>query len=141
MGRFLILFLFLAGCAPTPLRWSPPSGKTKPNAEATPVPTAFPRPGVDTWFERLQTKIFNPQCVRCHNTQHPKGDVDLSSYEKIMDRLGLVIPNDPDNSQMYQVIAAEQMPPRDPLSEDDKALIFKWIEAGAPKEVTTEDQH
>jgi hypothetical protein len=142
MSRFVFLFFLMVGCSqPSSLRWTPPGdpslgpqttplGSPKPTAEPTPTPTPHPE---NEWFARLQTSIFNPKCVQCHQPGHERGNIDLTSYESIMKVRGLVIPKDPDNSILFIAVAAEEMPPRTPLGDEDKIAIYKWILAGAPK--------
>jgi hypothetical protein len=106
-----------------------PSPKPAPTAEPS------PNPKIDKWFERLQVTVLGPKCATCHQPPRPKHGIDLTTYETVMSVKGLVVPNNPEKSLLYQIVAADEMPPRNPLDAEAKSKIFKWIAAGAPKEV------
>jgi len=122
----------LAACSPGGLKFRDPTVK---GTNVKPTPT--PKPGVDEWFNRLHAKILAPKCVACHKPPAPKGGVDLSTYESIMALEGLVVPKEPENSALYTIVQDNMMPPRplDVLTNEEKESLFKWILAGAPKEV------
>lgn len=137
----LIMFaaVFFSCSGPGGLKFRDPQKGVVTEAKPTPepVPTATPTPGMDPWFNRLYTNIFQPKCLACHKGANPSGGVNLTTYEAIMALDGLVIPNEPDISGLYMAVQGNQMPPRplDSLTADEKESIFKWISAGAPFEV------
>ncbi|MBM3828989.1 MAG: hypothetical protein FJ406_00435 [Verrucomicrobia bacterium] len=80
--------------------------------------------------------LFKNQCLKCHNSDKPKADVDLSTYGALM-RGGssgsIVTGGDPDGSVLYKVTthAAEPtMPPKNKLADKELDLIKKWIAGG-----------
>lgn len=80
--------------------------------------------------------LFKNQCLKCHGSDKPKADVDLSTYGALL-RGGssgvIVAGGDPDGSILYKVTthAAEPtMPPKNKLADKELDLIKKWIAGG-----------
>ena len=71
--------------------------------------------------------VFTTNCSTCHEW--------ASSYGTIVDP-ARIVPGKPDESPVWLAISEEIMPPTGPLSEDEKALVRAWIEAGAPEPST-----
>ena len=73
--------------------------------------------------------LFKNQCLKCHSSDKPKADVDLSTYGATMKggSSGLIIAGgDPDGSILYKVVthAAEPtMPPKNKLADKELDLI------------------
>ncbi|HEX4924888.1 MAG TPA: c-type cytochrome domain-containing protein [Bdellovibrionales bacterium] len=136
-----LLSLAVACGSPTGLKFrdpnAPNNNKPQNTPTPTPVPTATPTPGHDPWYARLNDKILKPKCLDCHKQPQPKADLDLSTYEKLVGTEGLIVKGDPESSNLYLVLETNEMPPRpnDPLTQAEKDEIYKWIKAGAPKEV------
>ena len=80
--------------------------------------------------------LFKNQCLKCHSSDKPKADVDLSTYGAVMKggSSGLIVTGgDPDSSILYKVTthAAEPtMPPKNKLADKELDLIKKWIAGG-----------
>jgi mono/diheme cytochrome c family protein len=80
--------------------------------------------------------LFKNQCLKCHNADKPKADLDLSTYGGTMKggSSGLIVTGgDPDGSSLYKVVthAAEPtMPPKSKLADKEIDLIKKWIAGG-----------
>lgn len=80
--------------------------------------------------------LFKNQCLKCHGSDKPKADVDLSTYSATMKggSSGLIIVGgDPDSSVLYKVVthAAEPtMPPKNKMADKELDLIKKWIAGG-----------
>ena len=73
-------------------------------------------------------------CARCHSGVKRKAGLDVTSYDSL---LKFVKAGNPDRSKLHQAITgqgAKQMPPKNPLSEEQIAVITAWIEAGAKKD-------
>ena len=80
--------------------------------------------------------LFKNQCLKCHSSDKPKADVDLSTYGAVM-RGGssgsIVVGGDPDGSVLYKVsthAAEPTMPPKNKLPDKDLDLLKKWIAGG-----------
>lgn len=85
-------------------------------------------------FEKSIAPLLLSKCVTCHSGDEAKGGLDLISAEKL--RTGGesgagVVPGKPNESPIWQRISADEMPPKHPLTADEKAAIKTWIEAGA----------
>jgi Protein of unknown function (DUF1553)/Protein of unknown function (DUF1549)/Planctomycete cytochrome C len=78
--------------------------------------------------------IFRAHCVKCHGPLKHEAELDLSTPRSITrggEDGAVIVAGNPDDSLMWQKLAADEMPPEDPLSADDKALVRRWIQGGA----------
>jgi len=87
--------------------------------------------------------ILKTKCMACHGGVRQLGGLSLLFEEDMYDTLrsGLlaVVPGDAEHSEMYQRVISDReqlvMPPEgEPLTDVEKELIRRWIEAGAPWE-------
>jgi mono/diheme cytochrome c family protein len=88
--------------------------------------------------------IFSAKCVQCHaaTLPRPKGKfgyvLDLPRLAGNPDR---VVPEHPEKSKLWQLIADGDMPPDDAkagaLTEEQKDVIRTWIQQGAPAPATS----
>jgi uncharacterized membrane protein len=99
--------------------------------------TAFAEP-VD--FLRDLKPIIEGKCVKCHNPDKDKGTYELHTFAKLMspgdEELEPVVPGNPDDSFLFELIATDdeddRMPPKgDGLSTEEIALFENWILEGA----------
>lgn len=80
--------------------------------------------------------IFRDNCLKCHNPDKIKGDLDLTSFSSAIKGGGsgaTLNAGDPDGSMLYKTIThAEEptMPPNGKLAEREIATIKRWIEGG-----------
>jgi WD40 repeat protein len=87
-------------------------------------------------FDEHVLPVFKNQCLKCHNPDKPKADLDLSTYSATMKggSSGLIVAGgDPDGSSLYKVVthAAEPtMPPKSKLPDKEIEIIKKWISGG-----------
>lgn len=87
-------------------------------------------------FDEHILPLFKNQCLKCHNPEKPKADLDLSTFSATMKggSSGLIVTGgDPDGSSLYKVVthAAEPtMPPKSKLADKEIELIKKWIAGG-----------
>ena len=85
-------------------------------------------------FKNVYRYILRPKCVSCHSGTEPDGEIDLSSYDAILNHpfYFVVVPGSPDESSLYQSILFDSMPTKGPfLSDKEKSFIENWIKAGA----------
>ena len=109
------LLLFLVGCNQT--LGSSPMGSLE--AAAT-DPAALSA----VTFSDVKEKVFVPHCLKCHATDTQKGDIDLEQFETAFAAAAMI----------REEVAADRMPRRaPPLPAELKALLFAWIDAGAPE--------
>ncbi len=98
---------------------SPPNGK-----KAKPEPKKVS-------FTKQVAPLLMQNCGGCH-VQGNKGDVNFASFQSLLDSpKGILHAKEPNQSPIYMMIASNQMPPRRPMNEKDKAMLRQWIEEGA----------
>jgi hypothetical protein len=90
----------------------------------------------ESLLERDVLPVLTKQCLGCHGGLRQKGKLDLRTVAAML-RGGAsgpaVKPGDPDGSELWQRIAADEMPPHEKkLSAAEKAAIKQWIGAGLP---------
>jgi hypothetical protein len=81
-------------------------------------------------FSDIFEKIIMPKCVSCHSTQLPSDDIDLSSYDAIMNS-NTVSAGNSGMSSLYNSMIAGTMPPVGAMDPSEIALVGKWIDDGA----------
>ncbi|MBX9579454.1 MAG: DUF1549 domain-containing protein, partial [Gemmataceae bacterium] len=79
-------------------------------------------------FDRQVAPVLASHCLPCHSGPKPKGDLDLSRKAGAS---AAVVAGKPDDSTLWQRVAAGEMPPKKPLPEADRAVLKTWIESGA----------
>jgi uncharacterized membrane protein len=84
-------------------------------------------------------EIFADKCLDCHGPElpRPKGKFGyVLDLERVADNSDYVIRGNPDKSEIYQMVLDDEMPGDDakvpPLSLDQKKVVKRWIELGAP---------
>ncbi len=108
--------LFLTACLASSILFT---GLVECAAQGTAIPK--------TMDSGRAAAVFTTNCSTCHEW--------AASYRTIVDP-ARIVPGKPDESPVWLAISEEMMPPTGPLSEDDKALVRAWIEAGAPEPAT-----
>lgn len=88
-------------------------------------------------FDLHVAPLLIDRCLQCHVAERPggpEGALDLSELSAVM-RGGesgpAVVPGAPSESELWKRVAAGDMPPDDPLGEDEKETFRAWIAAGA----------
>ena len=85
----------------------------------------------DTSSDGIATKakqLINSRCNSCHSPADPQGGVGFIIDLKSMFAAGLIVPGDPVNSYINQVIATDYMPEGQPLNIEEKELVQSWIQ-------------
>ena len=88
-------------------------------------------------LEREAMAVLKSRCVKCHGPIKPKGGLNLSS-PRALARGGesgpVVEPGTLEESPLWEQIEEGAMPPKpeEPISADDRAVLRRWIERGAP---------
>ncbi len=123
-GILLSLLLTIGACTHTPFNF----GELQLSEDCSPD-TAY--------FVNNAFPIINSSCAKsgCHSAASSAEDVDLSSWNAIMNS-DVVKPGNPDNSKLYKVLfesGEDRMPPPPELAltAEQKAIIRLWIEQGA----------
>jgi serine/threonine protein kinase len=101
-----------------------------------PVPSAVPFSA-----QAAKTKaIFKKHCYECHKSEVAEGGIKIMHHRLLVTVRRVVIPGQPDESELYRLITepddAKRMPLAsegyDPLSPEDVETIRQWILEGAP---------
>ncbi|QJW98559.1 c-type cytochrome domain-containing protein [Frigoriglobus tundricola] len=109
------------------------------SADDRKAPTAYTAP-VDPKADKAPSfktdvaPLLKDACAGCHSGAKQKARLDVTSYDSLMK---FVKASDPDKSKLYNSLlgkGAKQMPPKNPLAEDQIAVIKAWIAAGAKKD-------
>lgn len=75
-------------------------------------------------YETVKKAIFDTQCLKCHSTEKAKGDIDLEQYKTAFAAI----------KEIREQVQTDEMPRKaPPLSPEMKAMLFSWIDAGAPE--------
>ncbi len=91
-------------------------------------------------YEDHVLPLFRNKCLKCHNPDKMKGDLNLATYDAAINGVegdAVLTPGNPEESPLYQgVTHAEEptMPPKDKLPESDIEIIRKWIAGGLLKD-------
>ena len=149
LGRFLLL-AFLVACSSNPDGSNPDIGA---DADLSgPLDEGQNSCEVQPTLTSLETSYFKTSCAfsSCHGGANPKGGLDLSpgaSHAGLVNIAAslpperiLVIPNDPENSYLYEKVTAsppsagDLMPLGSPEPVDPDCrikMLRQWIEDGA----------
>jgi hypothetical protein len=78
--------------------------------------------------------VLRKHCLECHGSgKEVRGELRLLDY-KLLRQRRVVVPSDPDDSELLQLVQCGTMPPgtRPKLPSADVATLRDWIVAGAP---------
>ena len=90
--------------------------------------------GEKTSFDQQVAPILAEHCLGCHSGAKPKGGLDLTSAKAVLKgtkRSPAVVAGKPAESSLWLRVDAGEMPPKKPLSADQKAILKTWIAKGA----------
>jgi hypothetical protein len=84
--------------------------------------------------------IFDRKCNECHGSHLKKPEGKFGSVldlKSMADNIDYIVPGKPEDSDLFRMVRDEEMPPDDhpktpPLTVAEKALVRRWISAGAP---------
>jgi hypothetical protein len=86
-------------------------------------------------FERDVHPLLKNRCVKCHGPLKQEGKLNLSVPAGVArggESGAVIVPGQPSESLLWQMVEQDEMPEGTPLSADEKQLLKRWIEAGAP---------
>ncbi len=78
--------------------------------------------------------LLKGACASCHSGAKKKAGLDVTSYDSLMK---FVKAGEPDKSKLHNSLlgkGAKLMPPKNPLADDQIAVVKAWIAAGAKKD-------
>ena len=75
-------------------------------------------------------KLIAQRCLSCHSGTEPEGGIDLTRPSAVARNTEGIA--DLESSLLWQVIEDDEMPPDNPLSDDERGIVHRWIVDGAP---------
>ncbi len=110
------------------------AGETEPLADLSGASISL-ETGAIGYQEDVQP-IFERTCASCHSGVVQTKGLQVTAYDPLIagsENGPVVVPGDPDASQLWEMIKTNTMPMVGELSELDKETVRLWIEAGAPE--------
>ena len=90
-------------------------------------------------------EIFEAKCTDCHGPElpRPKGKFGyILDLRRVAANPEYIVRGHPEKSDLYDMVFKEDMPGEDanvpPLTRDEKDIVRRWIEAGAPEPAAAE---
>ena len=105
-----------------------------PKAEAQQAAVKAPAADRPLDFDRDIAPLLASRCLDCHGGAEPKGGLNLArreSAEKGGESGPAFVARKLADSQAWVRVDANEMPPKKPLTDDEKQLLKRWIEGGA----------
>ena len=106
-------------------------------AIATPARSEEDPPTAASSYDREVRPIFRKRCAGCHNSERPRGELDLTSYASVLAGGAggkAVVSRAPEESPVYTMAAhleEPHMPPNAPrLPRRELDVLRRWIEGG-----------
>ncbi|MFO0846823.1 MAG: c-type cytochrome domain-containing protein [Gemmataceae bacterium] len=78
-------------------------------------------------FDRDVAPLLARRCLDCHSGPAPKGRLDLSRQKAARG----VLTGKLDDVALWQRVRDDEMPPKKPLPDAEKAILRRWVESGA----------
>ncbi|MFN0051670.1 MAG: DUF1553 domain-containing protein [Planctomycetales bacterium] len=85
-------------------------------------------------FDESIAPLLARRCLGCHNRTDQKGGLDLSSSKSSLaggDSGPAFVPGQRDASRLWKRISNDEMPPKKPLTDEEKQRLGKWLAEGA----------
>jgi hypothetical protein len=85
-------------------------------------------------FQHDILPLLKNRCVRCHGPAEKKAQLNLALPPGIArggENGKIIVPGKPDESSLWQRVAADEMPEDEPLPAEEKELLRRWITDGA----------
>jgi hypothetical protein len=86
------------------------------------------------FFDRHVAPLLTRKCLSCHDATSKNGGLDLSKVSSVLaggDSGPAIKAGSTEDSLLWQRVAASEMPPKEPLSSEEKAILHQWITEGA----------
>lgn len=106
-----------------------------------PPPTEVPTeaPAADSAGVSFANDVFpiiDSRCINCHGGERIEEGLVMLSYNDLLagsDNGPVIVPGDPTNSLLVELVANQKMPKRGPkLTPPQVQIISEWVAAGAP---------
>jgi hypothetical protein len=85
-------------------------------------------------FDSHVAPLLAAHCLDCHSGPEPKGELDLSRAALAMkggENGAVIVVGDAKHSPLWERVAADEMPPKKPLTNEQKQVLREWIATGA----------
>jgi hypothetical protein len=85
-------------------------------------------------FDGSVAPILARRCLDCHSGAEPKGKLDLSRRARAMlggESGAVIVAGKPAESLLWEQVESGEMPPKSPLTAEEKAILRDWIASGA----------
>ncbi len=93
------------------------------------------RPSVEPNLARDVLPLIKARCVKCHGPAKREARLNLGSPAGLArggENGSVIDPGQLATSLLWRRIDADEMPPDEPLSAEEKSILERWITAGAP---------
>ncbi|MBI1917654.1 MAG: PSD1 domain-containing protein [Planctomycetes bacterium] len=97
---------------------------------------AKPVDGLKVFREEVRPLLVG-KCLVCHGGERTRNGLDLKRRARVLtggENGPALVPGSADKSLLYRKLAGHEMPPQNPLAEEQIAAFKRWIDAGAPYE-------
>jgi uncharacterized membrane protein/mono/diheme cytochrome c family protein len=132
---FVLSLVLLAVCA---------LGAENGQLVATPSISTRPTDSPQALADQVHT-IFAVKCVECHGADlgRPKGKFGyVLDLARVAANPKMIVRGNPKKSELYQMLVYNEMPgkgnTKGPLTPEQKDVVKRWIEAGAPEPIANE---
>ncbi len=86
-------------------------------------------------FQSHVLPILKRNCLKCHGVSRKEGKLQLHSAVRVWkggESGPIVVASDPDHSLLWNRVSNNEMPPENPLTDQEKQILHDWIAQGAP---------
>ncbi|MCA9178443.1 MAG: DUF1553 domain-containing protein [Planctomycetales bacterium] len=86
-------------------------------------------------FDRDVAPVLAARCAECHSGGDPRGGLSLLTRQDLLrggESGSAIDVAKPLQSELWQRVSQNEMPPRQPLDAAEKAVLKRWLESGAP---------
>lgn len=101
------------------------------------------QPESGRYFETQIAPLFAKHCLDCHDSVTKDGELDLTQKMAALAGGGsgnTIVPGNSAKSSLWRLVESDEMPHnRAPLSDNEKKLLKRWIDAGAVWTIETID--
>ncbi len=102
---------------------------------AAPTPTVAPAPtGPQIGYVEDIQPLFERSCSACHSAAARVMGLQTTTYRTLMEGSSngvVVIPGDPENSKLWEMVSQGKMPATGPLPPEEQQIVYNWIAQGA----------
>lgn len=85
-------------------------------------------------FDQQIAPILVSHCLECHRGAEPEGGLNLTELALAQqggDSGAAIVVGNAEHSSLWERVSSDEMPPKHPLSQVNKAMLKQWIDEGA----------